>query len=198
MGIEERPCAREEDARALRHQVRAADSVDDGCDGSYWSMLKILVTGAAGFIGYPHGEDLLERGDEVVGLDNLNDYYDVALKHARLAILAKYPDFRFVKLDLADRRGMTDSSRARSSSASSTSPRRPACATRSRIRSPTSTATSSARSNVLEGCRHNGVEHLVYASTSSVYGANTQMPFSVHQNVDHPLSFYAATKKATS
>ena len=106
------------------------------------------------------------------------------------------PGFRFVKLDLADRAGMAKLFATEKFQRVVHLPRRPACATRSRIRTPTWTATSSASLHVLEGCRHNGVEHLVFASTSSVYGANTQMPFSVHQNVDHPLSLYAATKKA--
>jgi UDP-glucuronate 4-epimerase len=158
--------------------------------------MKILVTGSAGFIGFHTAQILLERGDEVVGIDNLNDYYDVSLKRARLAILEKHKNFRFAKLDFVDRVEI------------------PAVFAREKfqrvihlgaqagvrysIQNPLAYIDSNVVgfANILEGCRHNNVEHLVYASTSSVYGANTKMPFSVHQNVDHPLSFYAATKKA--
>jgi UDP-glucuronate 4-epimerase len=157
--------------------------------------LKLLVTGAAGFIGFHTSKALLERGDEVVGLDNLNEYYDVTLKHARLAILQRHSNFKFVKLDLADREGM-DALFAEEQ------PQRVVhlgaqAGVRYSIENPYSYIHSNVNGTmtVLEGCRHNGVEHLVYASTSSVYGANTRMPFSVHQNVDHPLSLYAATKK---
>jgi UDP-glucuronate 4-epimerase len=157
--------------------------------------LKLLVTGAAGFIGFHTSKALLERGDEVVGLDNLNEYYDVTLKHARLAILQRHSNFKFVKLDLADREGM-DALFAEEK------PQRVVhlgaqAGVRYSIENPYSYIHSNVNGTmtVLEGCRHNGVEHLVYASTSSVYGANTRMPFSVHQNVDHPLSLYAATKK---
>jgi len=158
--------------------------------------MKILVTGAAGFIGFHTSKKLLDRGDEVVGLDNLNDYYDVRLKLARLEILKAYPNFKFAKLDLADREGMTalfateKFNRVINLAAQA--------GVRYSIQNPLAYVDSNVVgfANILEGCRHNGVEHLVYASTSSVYGANTKMPFSVHQNVDHPLSFYAATKKA--
>jgi len=158
--------------------------------------MKILVTGAAGFIGFHTALKLLERGDEVVGLDNLNEYYDVRLKLARLEILKRHPGFRFVKLDLADRDGMTrlfaegKFERVINLAAQA--------GVRYSIQNPLAYVDSNVVgfANILEGCRHHGVEHLVYASTSSVYGANTKMPFSVHQNVDHPLSFYAATKKA--
>jgi UDP-glucuronate 4-epimerase len=158
--------------------------------------MKILVTGAAGFIGYHTAKALLERGDEVVGLDNMNEYYDVTLKHARLARLTAYPSFRFIKLDLADRAGMTKLFAAEKfqrvvhlgAQAGG----------RYSIENPLAYVDSNlvGTMTVLEGCRHNDVEHLVYASTSSVYGANTKMPFTVHQNVDHPLSLYAATKKS--
>lgn len=158
--------------------------------------MKILVTGAAGFIGFHTSRKLLERGDEVVGLDNLNDYYDVRLKYARLEILQRFPNFRFVKLDLADRTGMPELfAKERFNRVIHLGAQ---AGVRYSIQNPLAYVDSNVvgTANVLEGCRHNGVQHLVYASTSSVYGANTRMPFSVHQNVDHPLSFYAATKKA--
>jgi UDP-glucuronate 4-epimerase len=158
--------------------------------------MKILVTGAAGFIGFHTAGRLLARGDEVVGLDNLNDYYDPALKRARLDRLAASPGFRFVKMDLADRAGMPELfakekfQRVVHLGAQA--------GVRYSLTNPLAYVDSNVvgTANVLEGCRHTGVEHLVYASTSSVYGANTNMPFSVHRGVDHPLSFYAATKKA--
>jgi len=158
--------------------------------------MKLLVTGAAGFIGYHTAKRLLERGDEVVGLDNLNEYYDVTLKQARLEQLERHENFRFVKLDLADRAGMEKLFAARKFE------RVIHLGAQAGVRYSLEHPFAYVDSNlvgtmaVLEGCRRNGVEHLVYASTSSVYGANTKMPFSVHQNVDHPLSLYAATKKA--
>jgi UDP-glucuronate 4-epimerase len=158
--------------------------------------MKILVTGAAGFIGSHTAQILLGRGDEVVGLDNLNDYYDVTLKEARLDRLKKSPKFRFVKLDLADRESMAELfKREKFNRVINLAAQ---AGVRYSIQNPLAYIDSNVVgfANILEGCRHNGVEHLVYASTSSVYGANTKMPFSVHQNVDHPLSFYAATKKA--
>jgi UDP-glucuronate 4-epimerase len=158
--------------------------------------MKILVTGAAGFIGFHTARRLLARGDEVVGLDNLNEYYDVRLKQARLAQLEAAPGFRFVKLDLADRTGMPALFAAErfervvhlgAQAGVRYSLENPHAYVDSNVTGTT---------NVLEGCRHTGVGHLVFASTSSVYGANTRMPFSVHQGVDHPLTFYAATKRA--
>jgi UDP-glucuronate 4-epimerase len=158
--------------------------------------MKILVTGAAGFIGHHTSRVLLDRGDEVVGLDNLNDYYDVNLKKARIARFDKLTNWRFVKLDLADRTGMTDLFAAERFERVINLGAQ--AGVRYSIENPLAYVDSNVvgYTNVLEGCRHNDVEHLVYASTSSVYGANTKMPFSVHQNVDHPLSFYAASKKA--
>ncbi|MEZ5566192.1 MAG: NAD-dependent epimerase [Gammaproteobacteria bacterium] len=158
--------------------------------------MKILVTGAAGFIGSTTARLLLARGDEVVGLDNLNDYYDVNLKKARLARLEKEPAFRFVFLDLADRPGMEALFKAERFDRVIHLGAQ--AGVRYSIENPHAYVDSNVVGalNVLEGCRHHGVQHLVYASTSSVYGANTRMPFSVHQNVDHPLSLYAATKKS--
>jgi UDP-glucuronate 4-epimerase len=158
--------------------------------------VKILVTGAAGFIGFHTSKLLLERGDEVVGLDNLNEYYDVALKHARLDVLKGHQSFKFVKLDLADRDGIAKLFAAEK--LQRVIHLGAQAGVRYSIQAPFAYIDSNIHGTmtVLEGCRHNGVEHLVFASTSSVYGANTKMPFSVHQNVDHPLSLYAATKKS--
>lgn len=159
-------------------------------------MSKLLVTGAAGFIGFHLAKRLLERGDRVVGFDNLNDYYDVTLKEARLAQLEGREGFSFVRGDLADREGM---SRLFAEQGFDKVVNLAAQAgVRYSLVNPHAYIDSniSGFMNILEGCRHNGVEHLVYASSSSVYGANTLMPFSVHHNVDHPVSLYAATKKA--
>jgi len=158
--------------------------------------MKILVTGAAGFIGSHTAQRLLARGYQVVGLDNLNEYYDVTLKQARLARLTAHSQFRFVKLDLADAAAIAELF-AREKFA-----RVVHLAAQAGVRYSLENPHAYVRSNVtgtlnvLEGCRHNGVEHLVYASTSSVYGANTNMPFSEHHIADHPLSLYAATKRA--
>ena len=158
--------------------------------------MKILVTGAAGFIGSHVAQRLLARDYEVVGLDNLNEYYDVTLKQARLARLTSEPKFRFVKLDLADTAAMA------TLFASEKFAQVVHLAAQAGVRYSLEDPHAYVRSNVtgtlcvLEGCRHNAVGHLVYASTSSVYGANTNMPFSVHNIADHPLSLYASTKRA--
>jgi len=158
--------------------------------------MKVLVTGAAGFIGSFTSHKLLDRGDEVIGLDNLNDYYDPNLKKARLARLEQKPKFRFVKPDLGDREGMAKL--FATAGIERVVHLGAQAGVRYSMENPHAYVDSNVTGtlNVLEGCRHNEVQHLVYASTSSVYGANTKMPFSVHQNVDHPLSLYAATKKA--
>jgi UDP-glucuronate 4-epimerase len=159
-------------------------------------MKNVLVTGAAGFIGYHLSKRFLDAGDAVIGLDNVNDYYDVNLKMARLALLEESPSFRFVRMDIADREGMADLFR-----------KEPfemvvhlaaQAGVRYSLVNPHAYVDSNVVgfTNVLEGCRHQRVRHLVFASSSSVYGANTLMPFCVHHNVDHPLSLYAATKKA--
>jgi UDP-glucuronate 4-epimerase len=159
-------------------------------------MSKILVTGAAGFIGFHLAKVLLDRGDEVVGLDNLNDYYDVGLKQARLAQLEGRSGFRFVKLDLADREGVT--ALFREEKFDRVVNLAAQAGVRYSLQNPHAYVDSNLVGfvNILEGCRHNDVKHLVYASSSSVYGANTSMPFSIHHNVDHPVSLYAASKKA--
>lgn len=158
--------------------------------------MRILVTGAAGFIGSALSARLLERGDEVVGLDNLNDYYDVSLKEARLARLTDQAGFTFERLDVADRAGMASLfERAKLDRVVHLAAQ---AGVRYSLENPHAYIDSNlvGFTNILEGCRHSEVEHLVYASSSSVYGANSEMPFSVHHNVDHPLSLYAATKKA--
>ncbi len=158
--------------------------------------MKILVTGAAGFIGMTTSLRLLERGDEVVGLDNLNDYYDVRLKQDRLARLQAHDRFRFVKLDVADRPGMEALFAAEGFDRVIHLAAQ--AGVRYSLQNPHAYVDSNLVGfmNVLEGCRHARVQHLVYASSSSVYGGNTRMPFSVHDSVDHPVSMYAATKKA--
>ena len=158
--------------------------------------MRILVTGAAGFIGYHVAERLLARGDQVVGLDNLNDYYDPALKRARLRRLEGLPGFRFVQLDLADRAGMAELF------ATERFDRVIHLAAQAGVRYSITHPTAYLDSNltgfghVLEGCRAQDIAHLVYASSSSVYGGNTKMPFAETDAVDHPVSLYAATKKA--
>ncbi|MDD3674175.1 protein CapI [Thauera propionica] len=158
--------------------------------------MKILVTGAAGFIGMHTSQRLLARGDQVVGLDNLNDYYDPTLKEARLARLTPHEGFRFVKMDVADRAGMErlfaeeKFDRVIHLAAQA--------GVRYSLQNPHAYIDSNLVGfmNILEGCRHAKVQHLVYASSSSVYGGNTKMPFSERDSVDHPVSIYAATKKA--
>ncbi len=158
--------------------------------------MKVLITGSAGFIGSALSLRLLERGDEVIGLDCLNDYYDVNLKKARLARTQSHPNYTDLRINLEDRQAVADAfakhkpNRVVNLAAQA--------GVRYSIENPQSYVDTNlvGFGNILEGCRHNEVEHLVYASSSSVYGANTNMPFSVHDNVDHPLSLYAASKKA--
>ena len=158
--------------------------------------MKILVTGTAGFIGSSLAHVLLARGDEVIGVDNVNDYYDVNLKEARLARLTCQPGYTEVRISLEDREALHAAFERHR-------PRRVVnlaaqAGVRYSLTHPHAyiDANLAGFCNILEACRHHGVEHLVYASSSSVYGANTQMPFSVNDNVDHPVSLYAATKKA--
>lgn len=160
------------------------------------SKRRYLVTGAAGFIGYHVSQYLLDRGDEVVGIDNLNDYYDVKLKFDRAALLSRSDAFTFKRLDLEDREGMET---LFADTAFDVVIHLAAQAgVRYSLVNPHAYISSNVDGflHILEGCRHNNVGHLVFASSSSVYGANTRMPFSVEQNVDHPVSLYAATKKA--
>lgn len=158
--------------------------------------MKVLVTGAAGFIGSHTCHRLLDRGDEVTGLDNLNAYYDPTLKAARLSRLTAKSRFEFVKIDLADRAAME--SLFRQGRFDRVVHLAAQAGVRYAVENPHSYADSNlvGTLHVLEGCRHHAVQHLVYASTSSVYGSNSRMPFSEHDGVDHPLSLYAATKKA--
>ncbi len=158
--------------------------------------MKILVTGAAGFIGSTLALRLLERGDQVFGVDNLNDYYDVSLKEARLARLSTHPNFVFQRIDVADRKAMSELFAARRFEVVVHLAAQ--AGVRYSVENPAAyiDANLVGFGNVLEGVRHGGVRHLVFASSSSVYGANTRLPFSEHDNVDHPVSIYAATKKA--
>lgn len=158
--------------------------------------MKVLVTGAAGFIGMHVCERLLARGDTVIGIDDLNDYYDPALKRARLARLEKHGAFSFGHLNIADPAAMKEA--FRKAEASAVIHLAAQAGVRYSLQNPAAYIDSNLAGfgSILEGCRHNGVGHLVYASSSSVYGGNKAMPFSEHQNVDHPISLYAATKKA--
>lgn len=158
--------------------------------------MKILVTGAAGFIGSFTARQLLERGDTVVGLDNFNDYYDVSLKEARAKMLDDFDHFKMVRIDLQDRAAMEKL--FKEEQFEKVVHLAAQAGVRYSIENPHSYIESNivGTMNILEGCRHHDVQHLVYASSSSVYGANTAMPFSIHQNVDHPLALYGATKKA--
>ncbi|HEY9639420.1 MAG TPA: NAD-dependent epimerase [Coleofasciculaceae cyanobacterium] len=159
-------------------------------------MTRVLVTGAAGFIGFHLSQRLLSRGDQVVGLDNLNDYYDVSLKIDRLSQLQKHPNFQFYQLDLADRAGIANLFTQHSLDIVINLAAQ--AGVRYSVTHPYSYVDSNLVGfvNILEGCRNSNIKHLVFASSSSVYGANTKQPFSVHDNVDHPISLYAATKKA--
>ena len=157
---------------------------------------NLLVTGCAGFIGFHLAEHLLRAGQPVIGIDNLNDYYDPALKRARLDPLAQHQNFTFLELDLADRSGMKDLfERYRFEVVVHLAAQ---AGVRYSLQNPHAYADSNLEGflNILEGCRHTGCKHLLFASSSSVYGANTKLPFSAHDNVDHPVSLYAATKKA--
>ena len=158
--------------------------------------MKILLTGAAGFIGMTTALRLLARGDQIVGLDNLNDYYSVQLKHDRLARLTGLPGFRFVQMDVGDSKGMEQLFAAERFDRVIHLAAQ--AGVRYSLKNPHAYIDSNVVGfmNVLEGCRHSQVQHLVYASSSSVYGGNTKLPFSEHDSVDHPVSMYAATKKA--
>jgi len=158
--------------------------------------MKVLITGAAGFIGNNLALRLLERGDEVIGIDNLNDYYDPSLKQARLARTADHPKFTDIRIDLEDRAGIAELfAKYKPDGVVNLAAQ---AGVRYSLENPNAYIDTNIVGfmNILEGCRYNDVKHLVYASSSSVYGSNTKMPFSVHDNVDHPVSIYAATKKA--
>jgi UDP-glucuronate 4-epimerase len=157
--------------------------------------MKVLITGAAGFIGANLAERLLARGDEVIGVDNLDPYYDVSLKEARLARFLKHPGYTNIRADISDRNRMPEIfARYKPDGVVNLAGQ---AGVRYSLENPLAYIDSNILgfANILEGCRHNGVKHLVFASSSSVYGSNTKLPFSVHDNVDHPLSLYAATKK---
>jgi UDP-glucuronate 4-epimerase len=158
--------------------------------------MKVMVTGSAGFIGAAVSERLIARGDRVIGVDNLDPYYDVQLKEARLARLTIHDNFLDARVDIADGAALADVfSKNRPDRVVNLAAQ---AGVRYSLENPHAYVNTNlvGFTNILEGCRHNGVEHLVYASSSSVYGANTKLPFSVHDNVDHPVSLYAATKKS--
>jgi UDP-glucuronate 4-epimerase len=158
--------------------------------------MKYLVTGAAGFIGFHTSQYLLKRGDTVVGIDNLNDYYDPSLKKARLSQLENHDNFSFIKIDIVDKEAID--AIFESENPDYVIHLAAQAGVRYSLENPYAYIDSNITGfmNILEACRHNPVKHLVFASSSSVYGANTKMPFSVNDNVDHPLSLYAATKKS--
>lgn len=158
--------------------------------------MKYLVTGAAGFIGFHVTQRLLDAGHQVIGIDNLNDYYDVNLKKARLELVNNHPEFTFIKIDLADREGIA--SLFREQRFQRVIHLAAQAGVRYSLENPLAYADANliGHLNILEGCRHNQVEHLLYASSSSVYGLNRKLPFSTDDSVDHPVSLYAATKKA--
>lgn len=160
------------------------------------NISKVLITGAAGFIGFFLSKRLLDEGIEVVGIDNLNDYYDPGLKKFRLALLEPYGQFSFVQLDMTNREGMESLFSQHSFDVVVNLAAQ--AGVRYSLENPHSYVDSNVVGflNILEGCRHSSVKHLVFASSSSVYGGNTKTPFSVHDNVDHPVSLYAATKKS--
>jgi len=172
------------------------DMTQDAGQGAQRCPSRILVTGAAGFIGLHLARRLLERGDQVVGLDNLNDYYDVSLKESRLKLLESKPNFEFYKLDISAWQGLQDLFAAQKFDVVVNLAAQ--AGVRYSLTNPHAYVDANLVGfmNILEGCRHQRVGHLVYASSSSVYGANTSMPFSVHDNIDHPVSLYAASKKA--
>lgn len=158
--------------------------------------MKVLVTGAAGFIGSALAKKLLQRGDEVIGIDNLNDYYDVELKKARLSSISSYENFTDIRIDIKDRDAVFDI--FKKSKPSRVVNLAAQAGVRYSLKNPYAYVDANILGflNILEGCRHNNIEHLVFASSSSVYGSNTNYPFSIHNNVDHPVSLYAASKKS--
>ena len=191
MPIDQKEYEKSKAASELMTEMASKDLKNGAGDGS-----PVLVTGAAGFIGFHLCRRLLSQGRTAIGLDSLNDYYSVSLKKDRLKILEGFPGFKFHHLDLADRAGMEKLfSEYRFGRVVNLAAQ---AGVRYSLENPRAYIDSNILgfTNILEGCRHTGVGHLVFASSSSVYGINTTMPFSVHHNVDHPISLYAATKKA--